>query len=432
MHSSGPPAFSDMDYRLLIARRYLSGKRSVPLISRITGISVVGVALGVAALIVVLSVLNGFFDFVRDMLVSYDPHVRIEHVEANAVRAPDSLIALARTHPSVVQATAYIEGKALLLHDGSGEVNKVVIVRGINPVSLSTDEGVVAGTTFGSFNLERTESGVGIVLGRRLGERLLLSPAGPGQEASRVALVSAPAIERMFTRVLSGTPLRQFEVRGLFQLESVFDESHAFIHIEEARRLFRLPDTVSGIELRLSDLNDADAVRSWLQSRLPSDQYKVQTWYDLQRSLYDVMQLEKYGATVLLLLIVLVAAFNIVGSLTMIVIEKRRDVGALRAMGVTKRNIRRIFLAEGLLIGLLGSGVGVFLGLTLAYAQKYFELVPLADAGSFLIDAYPVSVRLLDVTLIGLMALFLCIMAAWYPAVRAASISPAEAVAVDG
>ena len=421
-----------MDYRTLIARRYLSGKRSIPLVSRITGISVVGVALGVAALIVVLSVLNGFFDFVRDMLVSYDPHVRIVQVDGEGMQEADSLMALASGHPSVSQVSAYIEGKSLLLHDGAGDVNKVVIVRGVDPAALLTGEGVVAGTTFGSFDLDRTNGGAGIVLGRRLGERLLLSPAGPGQPASRVALVSAPAIERMFTRVLSGTPLHAFEVRGLFQLESVFDESHVFVHIDEARRLFRMGDRVSGVELRLFDLEDADAVKSWLQERLPADRYEVLTWYDLQRSLYDVMQLEKYGATLVLLLIVLVAAFNIVGSLTMIVIEKRRDVGALRAMGVTRRNIRRIFLTEGLFIGLVGSGAGVILGLALAFGQQIFEFVPLADAGSFLIDAYPVAIRPLDVTVIGLLALVLCVMAAWYPAVRAANINPAEAVSVDG
>lgn len=420
------------DYRLLIARRYLSGKRSLPLISRITGISMVGVALGVAALIVVLSVLNGFFDFVRDMLISYDPHVRIEHVEANGITNADSLVALAAAHPGVTQAVPYIEGKALLLHDGSGDVNKVVVVRGLDPALLQADEGVVVGTTFGSFDLEREGGSAGIVLGRRLGERLLLAPGGPGQEASRVALVSAPAIERMFTRVLSGTPLRQFEVRGLFQLESVFDESHAFVHIDEARRLFRVPNAVSGIDVRLSDLDDASAVKAWLEERLPAGEYRVQTWYDLQRSLYEVMELEKYGATLLLMLIVLVAAFNIVGALTMIVIEKRRDVGVLRAMGVTKANIRRIFLAEGLYIGLIGSGAGLVLGVALAWAQHQFKIVPLADAGSFLIDAYPVAIRPFDVLAIGLMALVLCILAAWYPAVRASKINPAEAVAVDG
>ena len=179
-----------LDYRFLIARRYLSGRRSVSLVSRITSISVVGVALGVAALIVVLSVLNGFFDFVRDMLVSYDPHIRIVSVEEKGFENQDSLLVLAMQHPEVVSATAYVEGKAMLLHDGSGNINKVVIVRGVDPEALSGDNGVVAGTTYGAFDLARQDGRPGIVLGRRLGERLLLAPSSDVIPASRVALLS--------------------------------------------------------------------------------------------------------------------------------------------------------------------------------------------------------------------------------------------------
>ena len=402
------------------------------LISRITGISVVGVALGVAALIVVLSVLNGFFEFVRDMLVSYDPHVRIVSVEERGFASADSLIEVALTHDDVVSATAYVEGKAMLLHEGSSDVNKVVIVRGVEENALSGDDGVVAGTTFGTFDVSRVGGRPGIVLGQRLGERMLLTPAGGGADASKVALLSAPAIERMYTRVLSSSPMRQFEVRGLFQLESVFDESHVFVSLTEAQRLFNMGGRVSGVELRLGDLEQADNVRSWLNENLDTSRYESLTWYDLQKSLYDVMRLEKFGASLVLLLIVVVAAFNIIGSLTMIVIEKRHDVGALRAMGVKRKDVRRIFLSEGLLIGLVGSGVGVVLGLGLALVQKTFGLVTLPGAESFLIDAYPVSISFVDVLLIGIMALILCVAAAWYPATRAASIEPASAVNMDG
>lgn len=421
-----------MDFRLAIAQRYLSGRRSMPLISRITAISAVGVALGVAALIVVLSVLNGFFDFVRDMLVSHDPHVRIVQVDATTQMDEKRLMALAIEHASVVSAVPYIEGKALIMHDAEAEVNKIVRVRGVDPQKVPATSGVASAISFGNYTLDRRNGRPGIVIGKTLGERLLLTPGSPGQPASRIALVSAPAIERMFTRVLSGSPLRQFEVRGLFELQSVFDESYVEIHVEEARRLFDMPTGLSGIDLRLAALGDAERVKAYLQSRLDPEQFSVQTWYDLQRPLYDVMQLEKYGALLVLLLIVLVAAFNIVGSLTMIVIEKRRDVGALRAMGVTRRDIKRIFLLEGLLIGVSGSGAGVLLGVLVSLAQKQYGLVKLADAGSFLIDAYPVAIRASDVSLIGILALVLCVLAAWYPAVRAAKINPAEAVAMSG
>jgi lipoprotein-releasing system permease protein len=390
------------------------------------------VALGVAALIVVLSVLNGFFEFVRDMLISYDPHVRIVSVEERGFEPDDSLLAAVAAWPGVVSVSPYVEGKAMLLHEGRADVNKVVIVRGVDRSSLDTHSGVVAATTYGAFDVDRVDGRPGIVLGRRLGERLLLSPGGGSAPPSRVALLSAPAIERMYTRVLSSSPIRQFEVRGLFQLETVFDESHAFVGLKEAQALFRMGQTVSGIDVRLSRLDDTAAYREWLTGRVDEERFAVLTWYDLHKSLYDVMQLEKWGASIVLLLIVIVAAFNIIGSLTMIVIEKQGDVGALRAIGVSARNIRRIFLTEGALIGFVGAGAGLLIGVAVSWVQMRFGLVSLPGSESFLIDAYPVSIRPLDLAVVTGSALLLCILAAWYPAHRAASIDPAKALRMDG
>lgn len=389
-------------------------------------------ALGVAALIVVLSVLNGFFEFVRDMLISYDPHVRIVSVEERGFEPDDSLLTAVAAWPGVASVSPYVEGKAMLLHEGRADVNKVVIVRGVDRSSLDTHTGVVAATTYGAFDVDRVDGRPGIVLGRRLGERLLLSPGGGSAPPSRVALLSAPAIERMYTRVLSSSPIRQFEVRGLFQLETVFDESHAFVGLKEAQALFRMGQTVSGIDVRLSRLDDTAAYREWLTDRIDEERFAVLTWYDLHKSLYDVMQLEKWGASIVLLLIVIVAAFNIIGSLTMIVIEKQGDVGALRAIGVSARNIRRIFLTEGALIGLVGAGAGLLIGFAVSWVQMRFGLVSLPGSESFLIDAYPVSIRPLDLAVVTGSALLLCILAAWYPAHRAASIDPAKALRMDG
>lgn len=433
-HASQTPDFAvnKVDYRTLIAKRYLTSPRSVSLISRITAISAAGVALGVAALIVVLSVLNGFFDFVRGMLVSYDPHVRIVSVEERGFEPDDSLMAVVAAWPGVQSASPYVEGKAMLLHDSRSDVNKVVVVRGIDASALTEDDGVVAGTTFGQFSVDRVDGRPGLVMGKRLGERLLISPGGGSAPASRVALLSAPAIERMYTRVLSSSPIRQFEVRGLFQLETVFDESHVFVGLSEAQSLFRMGRSISGVDVRLTELDETEAYRDWLVERIDTERYEVLTWYDLQKSLYDVMQLEKLGASLVLFLIVIVAAFNIIGSLTMIVIEKRRDVGALRAMGVAARDIRRIFLTEGALIGGVGAGVGLALGLLLSWLQLQFGIVSLPGSENFLIDAYPVSIRFLDLSIVTFSAVGLCILAAWYPAHRAAAIEPAVALRSDG
>jgi len=417
-----------VDFRFLIARRYLAASRRVTLVSIISGLSVAGVALGVTALIVVLSVMNGFYGIVRDLLVSFDPHVRIESAEGRGLTSVDSLLRVARGIDGVESAAAYVEGKALLTYEGAPGETQVVVVRGVD-AALRADslEGVAAATTSGAFDLERRDGRAGIVVGQSLGLQLGLYPEVAGGTGSRVALLSAPGIERVLTQPLGLPPLQPFTVRGLYEIEPVYDASHVFIALSEAQRLFRMSGQVSGIELRLDDLERAPAVKADLQQRLGGD-LRVQTWYDLQRSLYDVMRLEKWGASFVLALIIVVAAFNIVGSLTMIVIEKRRDLGALQAMGASRRDIRRIFLLEGALVGVIGSGLGLVLGLGLALAQQQFGMVPLAGAESFIIDAYPVEVRALDVALIVLVAVGLCAAASVYPAARASKVEPAQAV----
>jgi lipoprotein-releasing system permease protein len=419
-----------VDYRLQIARRYLFSRRDVSLISIITGISMTGVTLGVAALIVVLSVMNGFYDFVRDLLVSIDPHVRVVGTDASGVANADSLVALAREMDEVVAAAPYVEGKALLVHDG-GPANRVVVVRGVDPATMADETEVVQQTGFGSFDVSTRNSVPGLVAGMGLGNRLGLYPGGSNRSASNVGLLSAPSIERMLTQVFGVPPVRRFEVRGLFEVQAAFDQSHVFIGLEEAQRLFRTGTSVSGVDLRLQNLDQADAVKSKLQGQLDGARFEVQTWYDLQKSLYDVMRLEKWGASAILILIVVVAAFNIVGSLTMVVIEKRRDVGVLRAMGVSQSNIKRIFLTEGALIGGVGTGLGLVLGLGLAFIQQHFKLVPMAQAESFMIDAYPVVIQPLDIAVIATVSFALCVLAAVYPAARAAAIEPAQAVHLD-
>jgi lipoprotein-releasing system permease protein len=420
-----------VDYRLLIARRYLVSRKQITLISVITGISTVGVTLGVAALIVVLSVMNGFYDFVRDLLVSLDPHVRITSAEERTLADADSVRAIALELPGVLSASTYVEGKAMLTFAGTGEANKVVIVRGVDPASLVAVADIVQSTETGTFDLSRRDGRPGMVVGARMARRLALMPETGTLAASEVGLLSAQAIERALTDPLGLSQPSRFTVRGLYELEDLYDENHVFISIEEAQRLFRMGDRTSGVELRLADIDQASRVKRSLEREL-GEGYNVQTWYDLQRALYDVMRLEKWGATVILFLIIVVAAFNIVGSLTMVVIEKRRDVGVLRAMGVTRRNIRRIFLMEGLLIGVVGSFLGVAIGLGLSLLQKHYHLVRLRGAESFMIDAYPVAIRMGDVALIAGISLLLCLAAAWYPANRAASIEPARAVQVEG
>ena len=424
-----------MDFRLLIARRYLASRRRLTLVSVISGLSVAGVAVGVAALVVVLSVMNGFFDVVRDLLVSYDPHVRIEAAAGGGLAGADSLVALVQTERGVVSVAPYVEGKALLSTAAGGTLNQAVVVRGVAPGALDAE--VARAIRDGAFALDREGGAPGVVMGTALAVRTGViaasAPDAPVQiTGSRVSLLSASALEQALTLYPFGIPdQRAFTVRGTFSLEPSYDETHVFVGLDEAQRLFRTGGRVSGVDLRLADVDDAGAVRDRLVKRLEAaapGRFRVRTWYDLQGSLYGVMKLEKWAASALLLFIIIVAAFNIVGALTMIVIEKRRDLGALMAMGASRADVRRIFLTEGLLVGTLGTGIGLAIGLGLAFAQQAFGFVKLAEAGSFVIDAYPVAVRPGDVALIVGAALGLCALASVYPASRAAAVDPARAV----
>ncbi len=422
----------------LLARRYLVARREVSLITVITGLSVVGVAVGVAALVIVLSVMNGFFGFARDVLVSLDPHVRVVCEGGCTVAEADSVRRIAIALPQHPRATAYVEGKAMIALGGAASANKVVVVRGVEPGAFVGAETLDRTLSAGALDLARRDGQGGLLLGTALANRLGLIAATPrsaterrpsapstdssdvsrdltadaildaeddalaaadstgdalpdpplalvgGMRGSDVSLLSAQGVEAAFAGPFAVPGLARFELRGVFEMEAAYDESHAFIALDEAQRLFRTGDRVTGLDLRLPDLDDAPAVQRALTAALaptggaPS-RYRAETWYDLHKGLYGVMRLEKFGASLILMLIVVVAAFNIVGALMMIVIEKRRDVGVLAAMGLSRAGIRRVFLLEGLLIGLVGTGLGLAFGL--GAGVRAADDRPRADAG---------------------------------------------------
>ena len=430
-----------MDVRLLIARRYLGSRRRLTLVSVISGIAAVGVALGVAALIVVLSVMNGFFSVVRDLLVSFDPHVRIEAAAPGGITDDEvaSFLEIIGAEIDGVEAVApYVEGKALLVAEGRAPGDQVVVVRGVDAETYAAATGVGDAVQVGAFDLSQGEDAPGVVLGTALASRLGLYTGLPSAGGSRIELLSAEGLESALVRYPFGLPPQQrFAVRGLYELQPLYDATHVFVGLEQAQRLFRMPAGVTGVELRLADIAAADRVKEQLETAIAAQapsagveaaRFRIQTWYDLQRQLYDVMRLEKWGASLVLALIIVVAAFNIVGSLTMIVIEKRRDLGALRAMGARQSDVRRIFLTQGLLVGGIGALSGLALGLGLCWGQARYGWVKLKQAEAFIIDAYPVEVRPSDVAVIVGVTVVLCALAALYPSARAAAVEPARAV----
>ncbi|MCC5925674.1 MAG: ABC transporter permease [Bacteroidetes bacterium] len=400
----------------LIASRYLFSKKHISLISVLTTISIAGITIGTALLIIVLSVFNGFFDLIKGLLLSYDPDIRIEAAEERLFTPDEDITGLLEGIPEIRLFSPYVEGKALLAH--RGRTDKVVEVRGVQPETyfqlIDMDQALLEG----SVDLSVQQGRPGIIVGNQLTGQLGI---GPGD---RLALLSAEGIQRSLTQ-FSGPRFYTFDVRGSFFLREVFEGSVVFIDLVAAQRMYNIRNQVSGFDIRLHNIDDADRVRNLLQAELGSN-FRVQTWYDLQKPLYDVMNIEKWSAYFILMLIVGVAMLNIVGSLTMIVIQKSRDIGVLMSFGYTAGQIRSIFLRQGLLIGLIGCGIGGAVGLAVSWAQQTWGIVQLAGAESFIISAYPVSINPVDVSIVIVGSMLLCLAASWYPARRAASLIPSE------
>lgn len=402
----------------LIAGRYLFSRKNVSLINTLTIISVSGVTVGTALLIVVLSVFNGFFDVIKNMLLANDPDLRIETVEGRSFAMTEQTEQVRDRIPEISVMSPFIQGKALVAHRGRRD--QVVMVKGVDPERFAGYADLDALIYAGGLDLAVRDRLPGILLSDPLSRSLRINIGDD------ISLLSAAGMRRALTQ-FTGPRVSRFEVRGIYNMRQVIDEPVIYIDISAAQRLFDLRNQITGIDIRLHDHEQADEVRARLQKEL-GEKYQVQSWYDLQQPLYDVMNLEKWGAYFILMIIVLVAVLNIVGSLTMVVIQKQRDVGLLRSIGFRQKDIMAVFLRQGWYVGLIGCTLGGAAGLTLCYLQDTYELVKLAGAESFIISAYPVQIQWLDVGLVLGGSLILCVLASWYPAARAASIQPADAV----
>ncbi|MBM2841382.1 MAG: Permease [Bacteroidetes bacterium] len=406
-----------MRYEHFIARRYLRSKRQLRFINIIMLVSVIGITVGVSALIIVLSVFNGFSGVVTQVLVGFDPHIRVEPAKGKSFEVSDSLIKALEMYPEVAGASPFIESKALLVVQHQ---NRVVVVRGVVDSTVARVSGVAEKTVLGRFKFDDAQMSGGIVLGLALADRL---GATVGAEVTVISPVGVDAMLMQF-----GQPLmRKCTVVGIYDSNNKdYDAHYAYVSLETAKYLFQYKKGVGGIEMRLHDILDAEPTKAILSQQL-GDQYTVSTWYDLHKNLYSVMKIERWGAYLILCLIVGVATFNVLGSLTMGVIEKRRDIGVLKSLGATRRSITRIFIFEGLLVGFIGTGLGLLLGLLVCYVQIHYQIFPL-DPNVYIIPAIPIEVRWADFVAVTVASMMLSTFASLYPARRAANLLPVAAI----
>ena len=408
-------------YELFVGLRYTHTKRRTHFISFISFTSMLGIALGVTALITVLSVMNGFETELRDRILGMASHATVTTLDGSLGdwRGVSSMV---EGEPHVLASAPYVSGESML---SNGKLVSGAQIRGVLPETEGRVSDVVAHIRGGDIGLLR-EGEYGIILGSELAAAL-------GVGAGDAITVVSPQITIAPTGILPR--LRRFTVVATFEVGMYeYDRGVALIHMRDAAKLFRLDDAVSGLRLKLDDVFDAPLVAWQLASRLPGE-YRVEDWTRKHANFFRAIKTEKRVMFIILTLIVAVAAFNIVSTLIMVVTDKRSDIAILRTLGATPRSIMGIFIIQGVVIGVLGTALGVAGGVGLALnvetivpaIEQLFQVQFLA-ADVYYISEVPSELHWRDVWIMASVALVLSLLATLYPAWRAARTHPAEAL----
>lgn len=409
-----------MSYELFIATRYLKSKRKTGFISLITYISILGVMIGVAALIVVLSIMNGFESEVRQRIIGFGAHIELRKFHSQGVEDYQGLVDRIKHIEHIVGISPYINEKALII---SRSKKSGLAIKGVDPATVSAVSDIEKDIIYGKFELgtvpsEEGKAYPGIVVGRYLADRLNVDLG------DKVSILSPTGISPLMSRIPA---MRTFEITGFFETGIFeFDDNFAYVSIREAQRLFDMKQSVTGLEIKLDDLDQAELVANIIDQTLGYP-YATVTWFEMNKNLFSWMQIEKWGAFIILSLIIMVAAFNIVSTLIMIVLEKTKEIGILKSMGATSSGILKIFMFEGLVGGVLGTILGCLIGYALCWSQLKFQYFSL-PADVYIISALPVLMKVRDFVLISLAGILLCFMATIYPARKASKLDPVEAI----
>lgn len=405
-------------FEWFVSLRYLRAKRKQKFISLITLISILGVAVGVLALIVVLSVYTGFTEGLRDQIIGVNAHALVQRF-GSTITDTEGITAKIEAIEGVEATTPYIYGQALI---SSATQSTGVVLRGIDATSamrvLNIGRKMVAGQLT---DLDKAFEVPAIVLGRDmarqlqvgLGDRVrLISPNGP--------LSPMGVLPKIRTCVVVGI----FET-GMFE----YDSTMGYVNLDTARSLTDLRQGVHGIEVRVRNIDQANRTAAAIQQALGAG-YSARDWMQLNQNLFAALKLEKLGIFIALDLIILVAALNIISALIMVVMEKNRDIAILKSMGATTKAIMRIFFYQGMVIGLSGTVLGVASGLGLCALLKRYKIIEL-PSNVYPMSTMPIKVVPLDVTVIAVSAILITLAATIYPSWKASKIRPAEALSYE-
>jgi len=408
-----------MDFELFIGNRYIRTKQKHRFISLITVLSISGVTVGVMALIVVIAVMAGFEQDLKSRILGVESHLIVMRYGEN-ISNYKKVMATVTAEDGVLSATPYIHTQGML-RSASGVAGAVI--RGVDSDTVSGVITFFEGLSFEVSGLKDSGSGnamsvPGIILGKELARKLGL------RKGDTVFLISPKGILSPAGHMPS---MKRFLVTDLFESGMYeFDGNLAFVQLGDAQRVLRMGTAVSGIEVRVADIYKADAIGDRIREKLGFP-FWTKDWMEMNRNLFSALRLERRVMFIILALIILVAAFNIASSLIMMVMEKTKDIAIMKAMGATSSSIRKIFIFKGMIIGLIGTTLGVGLGIVLCTLLQYYNFIELPK-DVYYITNLPVQLKALDVVLISLSALFICFCATLYPAGKASKLNPVEAL----
>lgn len=399
-----------MRYELRIALKYILSRSRERFISVITLISIIGIATGVATLIVVIGVMSGFDYELRDRIIGTSSHIVVDKI--GGLDDSESAIDAIKSVNDVVDCAPFVNTQGLLLIN---ESMVSVVVRGINQDLEAKVTDVEKFIKRGALDLK---TGNKMIIGKILAEKLFINIG------DNVRLISAGKLK---DNKLAKARENTFEITGIFSSDMYdYDAGVVFVSLEKAQVFTENPIIISGISIKIKDIYMADKIKKQIQAKLGFPYY-ARTWMDLNRNLFNALKLEKTAMFVILTLIVLVASLNIISTLIMMVMEKTKDIGILKAIGATAKSIRFLFTLVGMSVGFIGTVIGALGGLFLGYLLKTYKFITLPE-DIYYINTLPIKIEALEVLWIVIAALSITFFATFYPAYQASKLNPVEAL----
>ena len=396
----------------LFAWRYFKAKKSTNAINIIAWISIVAIVIGTAALILVLSVFNGFEDLVKSLYSSFYPDLRIGPVKGKEITLTPEQLQKLRSVKGIKNLSLVVEEKALLQN---GDYQTIVYLKGVDN-NYTAVTGVADHIVKGAYDVGTPDNPL-LILGAGIENAAGIQS---DRNLNPITVYLPRKSEVDLSNPMQALSADTVNTAGTFIIQQDFDNKYAITNLPFIKRMLDMPaNNYSAAEIAIWPNAEVAAIQKEVQQLLPAG-YSVQTRYQQNQSLYSVMRAEKWVIYAILSLILVVAAFNMIGALTMLVLEKQKDISVLHALGGDASFIQRIFLNEGLLLAVIGGASGMLIALLLAYLQVHFKLIPL-EGGSFLIDYFPVKLSLSDFILVGGTVLVIALLASWLPARKAAT-----------